>query len=300
MGGDPIRSLSALPAQQGRRAFCNNPYVKALTDLSELLSYDGSMKLLYGKDVAAFIKQRHMAQAAGLPTKPRLAIVRMGDDAATDRYLRSKQRYGEDIGADVDIYSETPDTIIDSIKKLGKDPKVTGIIVQLPLSDRTKTDAALATVPPNKDVDGLAPNSDFEAGTPKAVLWLLASHNVDVKGRIVVVGQGRLVGEPLADRLEASGLDVVRCDIHTKDLAAETRQADIIFTGTGQPNLIKSDMVKEGAVVVDTGSPLCELDPSLFEREDLTLTPNPGGVGPMTVSALFDNLLIAANRQSKV
>jgi methylenetetrahydrofolate dehydrogenase (NADP+)/methenyltetrahydrofolate cyclohydrolase len=126
---------------------------------------------------------------------------------------------------------------------------------------------------------------------------LLAAYNVDLQGRIVVVGQGRLVGKPLADRLEVSGHDVVRCDVHTKDLRAETIQADILFTGTGQEHLIKPDMVKDGAVVVDTGSPRNEIDPALYDRDDLTITPNPGGVGPMTVASLFDNLLIAAQRR---
>jgi methylenetetrahydrofolate dehydrogenase (NADP+)/methenyltetrahydrofolate cyclohydrolase len=157
----------------------------------------------------------------------------------------------------------------------------------------------LAKIAPAKDIDGLGPNSPYEAATPKAALWLLAAHGIDLKGRIVVVGQGRLVGKPLADRMIASGLDVVRCDINTKDLKTEVLQADIIFTGTGQEHLITPDMVKLGAVLVDTGSPKSELDPGLYEREDLTLTPNPGGVGPMTVVSLFDNLLIAAQTHAE-
>jgi methylenetetrahydrofolate dehydrogenase (NADP+) / methenyltetrahydrofolate cyclohydrolase len=252
------------------------------------------MKLLTGSDVAAYIKQRHTQQVAGLDPKPRLAIVRSKDNVAGDRYLKMKRAYGEDIGVIVDLYVETSDTILGRIKSLNEDPAVTGIIIQLPLSDPDITAKATAAVATAKDVDGLAPGTTFEAATPKASLWLLAAHNVDLRGRIVVVGQGRLVGTPLADRLEASGQEVIRCDINTPDVAAETIQADIIFTGTGQPNLIKPDMVKTGAVVVDTGAPKGELDPALYDRDDLTITPNPGGVGPMTVAALFDNLLIAA------
>jgi methylenetetrahydrofolate dehydrogenase (NADP+)/methenyltetrahydrofolate cyclohydrolase len=254
------------------------------------------MKLLTGRDVAAYIKQRHTSQAAGLHPSPRLAIVRSKDNEAGDRYLKMKRQYGEDIGVAVDLYVETSDMIIPRIETLNRDKSVTGILVQLPLADSGITDAAVAAVAPAKDVDGLAPGSKFEAATPKAALWLLASHNVDLAGRIVVVGQGRLVGKPLADRLEASGLDVVRCDINTKDLASETIQGDIVFTGTGQEHLIKPDMIKQGAVVLDTGSE-AELDPALYDRDDLTITPNPGGVGPMTVAALFDNLLIAAVSQ---
>jgi methylenetetrahydrofolate dehydrogenase (NADP+)/methenyltetrahydrofolate cyclohydrolase len=238
---------------------------------------------------------RHTQQVAGLDQPPRLAVVRQGATRATDMYLRVKQQYGRDIGITVDLHTESPDSILKRIAELNADPGLTGFMIELPFADSPElTDRALDAVTLAKDVDGLAPNSPFETATPKAVLWLLAAHNVELKGHIVVVGQGRLVGKPLADRLEASGHDVTRCDIHTPDLAAETVQADILFTGTGQPNLIKPDMVKTGAVVVDTGAPKGELDPALYDRPDLTITPNPGGVGPMTVAALFDNLLIAA------
>jgi len=254
------------------------------------------MKLLNGRDIAAFIQQRHVQIVAGLPHPPRLAIIRTADNEAGDRYLKMKRQYGQEIGVEVDLFVEAPETLLGRIKVLNADPAVTGIIIQLPVGDRELTEAALAAVAPAKDVDGLGPNSPFEAATPKATLWLLAAYNVDVRGRIVIVGQGRLVGKPLADRLEASGHEVVRADIRTADLAAETRQADMIFTGTGRPGLITSDMVKPGAVVVDTGAPSAELDPALFERDDLTITPNPGGIGPMTVASLFDNLLIAAQQ----
>jgi methylenetetrahydrofolate dehydrogenase (NADP+) / methenyltetrahydrofolate cyclohydrolase len=255
------------------------------------------MKLLDGKTAASFLKERHARQVAAMSTPPRLAIIRAKDNEAGDRYLKMKRRYGEEIGVPVDLYVETAATILGRIDELNHDATVTGVMIQLPLENPEITAKATAAVDPRKDIDGLAPDSLYEAATPKAVLWLLAAHNVDLAGRIVVVGQGRLVGKPLADRLEASGHDVVRCDINTTDLAAETRRADIIFTGTGQAGLIKPDMVKEGAVLVDTGSPKNEFDPALYDRDDLTLTPNPGGVGPMTVASLFDNLLIAAAKR---
>jgi methylenetetrahydrofolate dehydrogenase (NADP+)/methenyltetrahydrofolate cyclohydrolase len=255
------------------------------------------VKLLTGRDIAGFIAERHARVVAGMATPPRLAIIRSKDNVAGDKYLKMKRKYGEDIGIHVDLYVETEDTILGRIKALNADPEVNGIIIQLPLDGIKITGEALAAIDLAKDVDGLSPGTEFEAATPKAALWLLASHGIDLKGRIVVVGQGRLVGKPLADRLEASGHDVVRCDINTPDLKAETIQADILFTGTGQEHLIKPDMVKPGAVLVDTGSPKSEFDPALYERDDLTLTPNPGGVGPMTVVSLFDNLIIAAQRQ---
>lgn len=257
------------------------------------------MKLLTGRDIADFITQRHTTMVAAMDPQPRLAIIRSQDNEAGDLYLKMKRKYGEAIGVAVDLFVETSDTILERIDTLNRDPGVTGIIIQLPLSDSSITNRALAAVALEKDVDGLAPGTSFEAATPKAALWLLAAHNVDLKGRIVVVGKGRLVGQPLADRLEASGHDVVRCDAHTKNLAAEIFQADIIFTSTGHPHLIKPSMVKPGAVIIDTGSPLSELDPALYSRDDLTITPNPGGVGPMTVVSLFDNLIIAAQATTK-
>jgi len=255
------------------------------------------MKLLEGREIAAYIKQRHAAMVPGFHPQPRLAIIRSHDNEAGDRYLKMKRQYGQDIGVRVDLYVETSGTILGRIDELNRDHSVTGIIIQLPLTDASITDRALAAIDPAKDVDGLVPGTQFEAATPKAALWLLASYSIELAGRIVVVGQGRLVGKPLADRLAASGRDVVRCDIHTQDLRAETIQADILFTGTGVEHLIKPDMVKPGAVLVDTGAPKSEFDPALYDRADLTaITPNPGGVGPMTVASLFDNLLIAAHQ----
>lgn len=257
------------------------------------------MKLLDGRDLSLFIKARHATMAAELRPRPKLAIIRSADNEAAERYLRAKSRYGADIGVDVITFAETPDTMLTRIAALNTDPSVTGIIIQLPVPGEDFTARALAAVDPAKDVDGLCPEPVFETATPKAVLWLLAAHDVSLAGRIVVVGQGRLVGKPLADRLEASGHQVVRCDEHTADLRTETLQADVLFSSTGVEHLIKSDMVKEGATVVDTGSPRPELDPELFNRPDLRLTPNPGGVGPMTVVSLFDNLLIAAENLTK-
>ncbi|HSX01607.1 MAG TPA: bifunctional 5,10-methylenetetrahydrofolate dehydrogenase/5,10-methenyltetrahydrofolate cyclohydrolase [Candidatus Saccharimonas sp.] len=254
------------------------------------------MKLLDGREAAAFIKQRQQRQFRAFQPTPRLAIVRQGATPATDMYLRVKQRYGADIGVPVDLYTETPANLLHRIEQLGADPAVTGINVELPLADAPElTDQALQAVPLPKDVEGLAAGSQFEVVTPKAVLWLLAAYNVTIAGRIVVVGQGKLVGQPLADRLEASGHHVIRADRDTADLPTVISTADIVITATGVPALITADMLKPGAVVVDAGAPEAELAPDVLTRSDLTITPNPGGVGPMTVAALFDNLLQAAS-----
>jgi methylenetetrahydrofolate dehydrogenase (NADP+)/methenyltetrahydrofolate cyclohydrolase len=254
-------------------------------------------RLLDGRDVAEFIQQRHAQQMRAFSSAPQLAIVRQGDDAATDRYLQVKQRYGSAIGVEVVVYRESGETLLKRIATLNQDAATAGIIIQLPLVDTALTDQALAAVAPAKDVDGLGPNSPYETATPKAVLWLLAAYNIDLKARkIIVVGQGRVVGAPLADALEASGCQVTRADVSTADLAAAVLAADLVITATGRPGLITSDMVQPGAIVVDAGAPGSDLDEALRARMDITLTPNPGGVGPMTVASLFDNLIIAAQR----
>ncbi len=255
------------------------------------------MKLLDGSAAASFIQQRHIQQIRGMKTPPILAIVRQGSTPATDMYLRVKERYGEAIGASVQTFTEEPEQLLERIHALGKQHDITGIIVELPFADSKDAkfiDAALAAVPLAKDVDGLAPRTKFDPVTPKAIRWLLASYGVDVAGKtIAVVGQGRLVGKPLADEFESMGCRVLRADETTRDLATLTIQADIIITATGQPGLITGKMVKDDAVVVDAAAPESDLARDLFDRKDLTITPNPGGVGPMTVAALFDNLLIA-------
>ncbi|MBW4061066.1 bifunctional 5,10-methylenetetrahydrofolate dehydrogenase/5,10-methenyltetrahydrofolate cyclohydrolase [Candidatus Saccharibacteria bacterium] len=258
------------------------------------------MKLLDGREAADFIKARHAGEVRGLPPM-RLAIVRQGATAATDMYLRVKQRYGDDIGIDVDLYTETGATLLKRIHQLNSDDSVMAINVELPFTDAPElTNEALAAVTPSKDVEGFAPGSEFEVVTPKAIMWLLAAYNIDLKARrIGIVGLGKLVGAPLAERLEASGHTVMRCDEHTKDLAAQLSECPVVITATGQPGLITASMLADGAVVVDAGAPKSDLADDVLARPDLTRTPNPGGVGPMTVAALFDNVILACRRARK-
>lgn len=249
--------------------------------------------LLDGRELVSYIKQRQAQQARSLGTPPRLAIVRQGATPSTDVYMRVKQAYGDEIGVAVDVYTEAPDTLLARIKSLNKDKTVTGINVELPFKDALQlTDQALAAVALAKDVDGLAPKTPFEVATPKGIMWLLSAYNVDLKDkRIAVVGQGRLVGLPLSDRLETSGHEVIRLDDTAKDLKTALQGADIIISATGQAGIITSAMVAPGAVIVDAGAPASDLAADLRARTDIKLTPNPGGVGPVTVAALFDNLL---------
>jgi methylenetetrahydrofolate dehydrogenase (NADP+)/methenyltetrahydrofolate cyclohydrolase len=253
------------------------------------------MKLLDGLEVADYIKERHIRQSARLSVMPKLIIFHDAKTPAGAAYLRAKQQYGEDIGVEVIVFEVATEDLMSAIKEAGADKEVTGIIVQLPLADSAYAEKALTAIPHHKDVDGLRAQEPYQSATPKGIIWLLAAYNVELKGkRIAIIGQGKLVGAPLSDILESSGYDIDRIDIDSAEIASRLLAADIIISATGSPEHLTSAMVKDGAIIVDAGSPLSELAPGLAVRRDITKTPNPGGVGPMTVAALFDNVLLAA------
>lgn len=259
---------------------------------------------LDGDELASYIKQRHAGEIRAMRVKPKLAII-MHTNAgiATRTYVeRTKKGYAQDIGADCEIHEVSLDQadVIDLIEKLNADESVHGIIVQLPYPD-VEIEEVLAAVAPHKDIDGLGPESNFDMPTPQAILWLLAAYNLSYKGKTVaVIGQGRLVGAPVANMLESSGAIVMRCDNSTTDLESVTLESDIVISATGQAALIKPDMIKPGTVIIgagtsDIGGPTKgDLDKQLYSDDTLKIARNTGGVGPVTVAALFDNLLIAA------
>ena len=266
------------------------------------------MKLLNGKELAEFIKERQAHEVRALKqaghVQPKLAIVLTIEHPTIDVYVRMKKRYGADLGIDVDIHRVTQDDVPALIKKLNADDNVHGIIVQLPLERPEETEAIVNLVAPQKDVDALGKNATFDPATPMAILWLLAGYNIDLQQgkHVLLVGRGKLVGAPLERMLKASDVNVHVADRQTKDLQSETLQADVIITATGSPAILFADMIKQGAVVVDAGvageegKTVGDLAPDVYERDDLTLTPTKGGVGPLTVCALFENTIRAAQR----
>lgn len=267
------------------------------------------MKILNGKELASYIKQRQGHEVRGLiqahNVVPKLAIVQVKDDPVIDTYVRLKKRYGDDIGIEVESHHPAQADIAKVIADLNADDSVHGVIVQLPLSDPSQTDEVVNMVAPEKDVDALGVNATFDPATPMAIMWLLAGYNVDLRGKkVLLIGRGKLVGAPLEKILTNSEVDVSVADRDTDDLAAETLEADIIITATGSPAILYPDMIKEGAVVVDAGvasedgKTVGDVAPELFERDDLTLTPEKGGVGPLTVCALFENVIRAARSRS--
>jgi len=266
-----------------------------------------SMKILDGLELSKYIKERQLKQVRALrlswKTIPRLAIVRTGENSVIDTYVRLKSNYGSDITVEVDIYTPTNDNLLAQIDKLNKDITIHGIIVQLPLADITQTDLAVNAVALKKDVDGLGSGSVFTPATAMAINWLLIGYNVELSGKkIAIVGNGRLVGSPLAKLWRESGYDVSVYDDTTADLAGVLQTAEIIVTATGVPGLIKSNMVRNGAVVVDAGTAsengkiVGDVAAEVRDRTDLTVTPIRGGVGPLTIAALFDNVITAARK----
>lgn len=269
------------------------------------------MKLLNGSELAGFIKQRQghevrsLVQAHGIT--PKLAIVQVKDDPVINTYVRLKKRYGDDIGVLVESHHPLQAEVSAVIDKLNKDPEVHGVIVQLPLTDPSETDSIVNMVSGSKDVDALGNSPNFEPATPMAILWLLAGYNVDLRGKkILLIGRGKLVGAPLEKILKESDVEVSVADRSTEDLQEETLAADIIITATGSPAILYPDMIKEGAVVVDAGvaseegKTVGDVAAALYERDDLTITPEKGGVGPLTVCALFENLIRAARAATEV
>lgn len=268
------------------------------------------MKLLNGRELAEFIKERQahqvrtLRQAMGIA--PKLAIVVTIDHPTINVYMRMKQRYGDDILIETEIHRMSQAEAPATIAALNADPSVHGIIVQLPLENPAETDVIVDLVAPEKDVDGLGKNPIFEPATPMAILWLLAGYNIDFNGKkVLLVGRGKLVGAPLERMLQASGVDVSVADRETADLKAATLEADIIITATGSPAILYPDMLKSGAVIVDAGvageegKTVGDVAPSVYDRDDLTITPPKGGVGPLTVCALFDNVIRAARRAAE-
>lgn len=267
------------------------------------------MKILNGSDLASFIKQRQGKVVRGLRQAhgiiPRLAIVQTKDDPVIDTYVRLKKAYGKDVLVEVDVYRIDQTKAKEKIKELNQDDSVHGIIVQLPLADPAETEELCNLVDPEKDVDALGEKANFDPATPMAILWLLAGYNVDLKGKnILLIGRGKLVGAPLEKILKTGGHNVTLAD-RKSDLNKLSIQADIIITATGSPSILFADMIKQSAVVVDAGvasedgKTVGDVADDVYKRDDLTITPTKGGVGPLTVSALFENVILSAQRRAR-
>ena len=265
------------------------------------------MRLLNGTELVGFIKERQAKQVRALrqahKVLPKLAIVQTIDSPVIDTYVGLKKRYGEDILIDVEPYKVDQDQLLGVVERLNGDPSVHGIIIQLPLADPSQTQAAVDAVAAEKDVDGLGEQATLDPATPLAISWLLAGYNVDLANKkIAIVGNGRLVGAPLSKIWTGNGYDVTVFDEHSTDMHDRLPEFDVIVSAAGVPGLIGSSDVKDGAVVVDAGTSseqgkiVGDVADEVRERDDIMITPVKGGVGPLTVAALFDNVIQAAQK----
>jgi methylenetetrahydrofolate dehydrogenase (NADP+) / methenyltetrahydrofolate cyclohydrolase len=263
-------------------------------------------KLLSGTEIVGYIQERQARQVRALRQAsrvfPRLVIIKsMSSSPVIDAYIRMKQRYAEEILIETIVETLSETDMPAAIARYNADPLVHGIIVQLPLADAASTDGIVNVIAPEKDVDGLGKDAQYDSATATAINWLLSGYAVDLRDKaITIVGNGRLVGAPLARMWQQSGYTVIVIDDQVSDIASIVYKSDIIVTATGVPRLITSDMIQIGATVVDAGTAsengviVGDVEPSVRERDDIKITPEKGGVGPLTIAALFDNVIQSA------
>ncbi|NLY52149.1 MAG: bifunctional methylenetetrahydrofolate dehydrogenase/methenyltetrahydrofolate cyclohydrolase FolD [Firmicutes bacterium] len=277
-------------------------------------------QLIDGKGIAAEIRQEVKEEVAKLREQnivPGLTVVLVGDDPASQTYVRSKQRACGEVGIRSDVKKLPGDTsqsqLIELIEELNQDPEVHGILVQLPLPKHIDADAVLRKIDPTKDVDGFHPTNvgclwtglshqGFVPCTPAGIMELLRRTGINPQGlNAVVVGRSNIVGKPIAALLLEANATVTICHSRTQNLEEHCRRADILVVAVGQPRFIQGDWIKPGAVVIDVGinrvdGALCgDVDESAREAAGY-LTPVPGGVGPMTIAELLKNTVMAAKR----
>jgi len=287
-----------------------------------------SAKIISGTEIAKQIREELQQETTDLKAKhnlvPGLVTILVGEDPASVSYVTAKQKTSKDLGfysiQDTQPPDITEDKLITLIEQYNRDPKIHGILVQLPLPKHINETRVLYAMDPKKDVDAFHPfnvgklmigEADFYPCTPHGIQQLLVRSGVKIEGaEVVVVGRSNIVGKPIAMMLvqKQSGANatVTICHTKTRDMAAHTRTADILIVAAGKPKAVTADMVKEGAVVIDVGvnrigmtaegkAKLCgDVDFEGVKEKASAITPVPGGVGPMTITMLMMNTIKAA------
>ncbi len=287
-----------------------------------------SAKIIDGKLISSEIREELKNEVAALKKEgitPGLGVILVGEDPASQSYVKAKEKACEDL----DIYSDnrhipaetTEKELLEIIDAMNNDPKINGILVQLPLPKHINADKVIMRISPDKDVDGFHPQSigkmimgkdTFLPCTPHGVVKLLNYSGVQIEGaHVVVVGRSNIVGKPVAnlllDKSKNGNATVTVCHSRTKNIAEMTRQADILIAAMGKPQFIKADMVKDGVVVIDVGVNRIEdstrkrgyrlvgdVDFEAVKEKVSLITPVPGGVGPMTITMLMFNTVQSA------
>jgi len=263
--------------------------------------------LINGKKIAAQIEARLAKEIRTRKVRPHLAVVLVGNNPASRVYVGKKGEAAGRVGIDFSLHELSQPSlgeILILIDRLNTDRKVTGIIVQLPLPKNLDEELIINHISPDKDVDGLNPFSRFTPATAGAVLEVLHRQRIKIAGaRAVVVGRGKVAGRPIALALLANDATVTIAHSKTRDLAEITKQADILVSAVGRPGMIKPVMVKKGAAVVDVGISRVDgklrgdVDPAV-EKKARFLTPVPGGIGPLTVVKLLENVFLSWKSQN--
>ncbi len=270
------------------------------------------VKIVDGRELRDQILLNLKEEVASLSKKPRLAIILVGDNEASLRYIKQKQSACEGIGASSVLISFS-DTVSqkeleDKLAELNQDQSATGIIVQLPLPKTLDGDEVIGKIAPQKDVDGLTDSSPFQPATPLAIMQILHHYQTTINGKTaVVLGRSKLVGGPVKQMLEKEGAKVIQIHSQTpKPIGSLVSQGDIVVAAVGkEPKLVTAAMVKLGAAVIDvginrdpeSGKLVGDVDFENVKEKASLITPVPGGVGPLTVAMLLSNLIKATEKQ---
>lgn len=279
------------------------------------------MTLLDGKKLSSQIRESLKDEVLKLKNKgiePCLAVILVGEDSASVTYVSSKAKACEQCGIKSLVYrldvNTTQNELLALINTLNHDDSVDGILVQLPLPKHINKDIILESINFNKDVDGFHPfnvgnlslnlKGGFLPCTPLGVMKILDFYNIKLKGAdVVVIGASNIVGRPMATMLLNADASVSICHIHTKDLKTYTKNANIVIVAAGCPKLIKEDMIREGAVIIDVGinridgKIIGDVDFENVSKKASFITPVPGGVGPMTIAMLLENTIKSAKNR---
>lgn len=277
------------------------------------------MTLIDGKKVAEKCKKNIEERIKRLDRTPGFAVIRIGEDEASKIYVRLKHKMSEELGINFTEYhldeNITQEELISLIKKLNADDEVDGILLQSPIPYHLNILEAFQTIAPEKDVDGFSPinvgklvqrQECFAACTPTGVMTMLKEYNIPIEGKhAVVVGRSNIVGRPMAELLLNANATVTICHSKTRNLTEIVKSADILVVAIGKPKFITADMIKEGAVVVDVGinripdskKIVGDVDFENVKEKCSYITPVPGGVGPMTIMTLMDNVVTACERR---
>jgi methylenetetrahydrofolate dehydrogenase (NADP+)/methenyltetrahydrofolate cyclohydrolase len=278
-----------------------------------------SARIIDGKAVAAEVRERVRAEVAEMDLKPGLATILVGDDPASHVYVRNKRNASAEVGIESfhhELEASVPeDELADLITRLGKDDRVNGILLQLPVPGHIDSDAMIELINPLKDVDGLTTTNagllvqgreGLVSCTPAGVMELLDHQGVELRGaEAVIIGRSQLVGRPLASLLLARDATVTMCHSRTRHLAEVCQRADVLVAAVGKVELVTAEMVRDGAIVIDVGinrsdegKLVGDVDFEAVKEKAAAITPVPGGVGPMTIAMLLVNTVKAAKLQA--